>query len=227
MDKRINKYYIIITVLFSSLLMSFIDAYIKPPYFYKSIIKLILFLFIPIVYFLFNKEKINYLKQLFIPRKKDFLLSLILGITVYSFIMIVYVVLKNFIDINSIRTLISTTIGINADNFILVAIYISFINSLLEEFFFRGYSFLLLKEETNNKFAYLFSASLFSVYHVGMTSGWFNPIIYVLSLLGLFLGGCLFNYLNDKCKNIYPSWLVHMSANFAINTIGCLLFGIL
>lgn len=141
--------------------------------------------------------------------------------------MIVYVVLKNFIDINSIRTLISTTIGINADNFILVAIYISFINSLLEEFFFRGYSFLLLKEETNNKFAYLFSASLFSVYHVGMTSGWFNPIIYVLSLLGLFLGGCLFNYLNDKCKNIYPSWLVHMSANFAINTIGCLLFGIL
>lgn len=227
MDKRINKYYIIITVLFSSLLMSFIDAYIKPPYFYKSIIKLILFLFIPIVYFLLNKEKINYLKQLFIPRKKDFLLSLILGITVYSFIMIVYVVLKNFIDINSIRTLISTTIGINADNFILVAIYISFINSLLEEFFFRGYSFLLLKEETNNKFAYLFSASLFSVYHVGMTSGWFNPIIYVLSLLGLFLGGCLFNYLNDKCKNIYPSWLVHMSANFAINTIGCLLFGIL
>ena len=34
-------------------------------------------------------------------------------------------------------------------------------------------------------------------------------------------------YLNDKFGNIYSSWLVHMFANFAINTIGCILFGIL
>lgn len=221
------RYYIIITVLFSSLLMSFIDAFIKPPYLYKSIFKIILFLLIPLVYFLLNKVKINDLKQLFIPRKKDFLISIILGMSVYSIIIIAYMILKNYIDINSIRTLITTTIGVNADNFILVAIYISFINSLLEEFFFRGFSFMILKQEINTKFAYVFSASLFSLYHVGMTSGWFNPVIYVLSLLGLFIGGCIFNYLNNQCKNIYPSWFVHMSANFAINTIGCLLFGIL
>lgn len=42
----------------------------------------------------------------------------------------------------------------------------------------------------------------------------------------LFLGGLIFNYLNEKCKNIYPSWLVHMCANFATNTIGFILFGI-
>ena len=68
---------------------------------------------------------------------------------------------------------------------------------------------------------------MFAFYHVGMTSGWFNPIIYALSLIGLFVGGCIFNYLNEKCENIYTSWLVHMFANFAINTIGFILFGII
>ena len=35
------------------------------------------------------------------------------------------------------------------------------------------------------------------------------------------------NILNEKCENIYMSWLVHMFANFAINTVGCILFGII
>ena len=35
------------------------------------------------------------------------------------------------------------------------------------------------------------------------------------------------DYLNERCENIYMSWLVHMFANFAINTVGCILFGII
>ena len=42
-----------------------------------------------------------------------------------------------------------------------------------------------------------------------------------------FAGGCIFNFLNEKCGNIYPSWLVHLCANLAINTVGFILFGIL
>ena len=85
----------------------------------------------------------------------------------------------------------------------------------------------MLKEEKGRKFAYIFSATMFALYHVGMTSGWFNILIYILSMVGLFIGGCIFNYLNEKCENIYPSWLVHMCANFGINTIGFILFGII
>ena len=65
------------------------------------------------------------------------------------------------------------------------------------------------------------------IYHVGMTSGWFNPLIYALSMVGLAAGACIFNFLNKRCENIYPSWLVHMCANFAINTVGFILFGII
>lgn len=221
------KNYAIISVLLSTLLMCFVDGIISPPYLYKSIIKIVLFLLIPLGYFLLYKEKGAYLKKLFVPNKKDFLLALLLGVGVFTVIMIGYFLLGDYIDLNGIKESLTTGIGVTADNFVYVAIYISFVNSLLEEFFFRGYAFLILKEESGKKFAYIFSASMFALYHVGMTNGWFNIMIYILSMLGLFVGGCIFNYLNEKCENIYPSWLVHMCANFGINTIGFILFGII
>ena len=221
------KNYAIFSVLLSTLLMCFVDGIISPPYLYKSIIKIVLFLLIPLGYFLLYKDKAAYLKKLFVPKKKDFLLALLLGIGVFAVIMIAYFFLGDYIDLNGIKESLTTGIGVTADNFVYVAIYISFVNSLLEEFFFRGYAFLILKEESGKKLAYIFSSAMFALYHVGMTSGWFNILIYILSMAGLFIGGCIFNYLNEKCENIYPSWLVHMCANFGINTIGFILFGII
>ena len=221
------KNYAIFSVLLSTLLMCFVDGIISPPYIYKSIIKIVLFLLIPLGYFLLYKDKGAYLKKLFVPKKKDFLLALLLGIGVFAVIMIAYFFLGDYIDLNGIKESLTTGIGVTADNFVYVAIYISFVNSLLEEFFFRGYAFLILKEESGRKFAYIFSSAMFAFYHVGMTSGWFNILIYILSMIGLFIGGYIFNYLNEKCENIYPSWLVHMCANFGINTIGFILFGII
>ncbi|MDZ7834449.1 MAG: CPBP family intramembrane glutamic endopeptidase [Alkalibacterium sp.] len=167
------------------------------------------------------------MKKLFIPRKSDLMLALLLGVGVYAVILLAYVVLRNYIDLSSIRESLTSGIGVNADNFVFVAIYISLINSLLEEFFFRGFAFLILKENTGRLFAYAFSALLFALYHVGMTSGWFHWSIYLLAMTGLFVGGCIFNHLNEKSENVYPSWLVHMFANFAINTVGFILFGLI
>ena len=46
-------------------------------------------------------------------------------------------------------------------------------------------------------------------------------------MFGLIAGGCIFDYLNEKNGNIYSSWFVHMFANFAINTVGMILFGVI
>ena len=227
MKKDKKKIYIIITVLLSSIIMSIIDAYIQPTYLYKSIYKIFLFMIMPLIYFVLYKDEFNQFKKLFVPKKKDFLLSLGLGVLVYIIVFGAYLIFQNWIDFNSIKDSLTSGVGVNANNFIFVALYISFMNSLLEEFFFRGYSFILLKNKTNRIFAYIFSSVLFAFYHVGMTNGWFGGFIYILAMLGLVIGGCIFNYLNERCENIYMSWLVHMFANFAINTIGCILFGII
>lgn len=117
--------------------------------------------------------------------------------------------------------------GITAGNFLYVSLYISLVNSFLEEFFFRGYGFITLKKYTGRKFAYIFSSSIFAVYHVGMLLGMFHIGVLFLLLLGLMIGGCIFNCLNERNDTIYPSWFVHMFANFGINTVGFILFGVL
>ncbi|WP_326095717.1 CPBP family glutamic-type intramembrane protease [Paenibacillus lautus] len=84
-----------------------------------------------------------------------------------------------------------------------------------------------LKEQVGRRFAYLFSAGAFAVYHVAMMSSWFPVGLFLLLIAGLVVAGLLFNWLNERSGNIYASWMVHMFANLAINTIGFMLFGII
>ena len=117
------------------------------------------------------------------------------------------------------------SVGVHAGNFIYVSLYIAVVNSFLEEFFFRGFSFLCLKAQTGRKFAFLFSAAMFSLYHAAMTIGWFSPLLLCLILLVLFGTGLFLNYVDEKSQTLYNSYFMHMFANFAINTIGFILFG--
>ena len=127
----------------------------------------------------------------------------------------------------NIMEMLDKKVSVNKGNFIGVALYISLINSLLEEFFFRGFMFLNLRKISGRKFAYLVSAFVFCVYHVAIMGGWFNPIIFIVAMIGLFVGALMFNYLNEKDENIYNSWMVHMMANLSINTVGLMMFGII
>ena len=218
---------LMLAVLLICAAMVLVDGIVRPPYFYKSLLKLLLFLLLPLGSFLLRKDGAEELKALFLPKKKDFLLAVLLGLGVYAAVLGGYFLLQNQIDFSGIRSSLTDGMGVTADNFLWVSLYIAFVNSLVEEFFFRGYAFLLLRKTAGRKIAYGFSAAMFAFYHVGMLSGWFHIGIYVLSLLGLFAGGCIFDWLNERCGSLYPSWIVHMFANFAINTVGFLLFGLL
>lgn len=206
-------------------LMGLVDAVVSPSYFVKSAVKLVLFLVLPYVYALFDKE--IKIKELFVPQKRGVLTALLLGFGVYAVILFGYLLLKDVFDFSQITGALTNNIGVTGKNFIFVSLYISFVNSLLEEFFFRGFAFLTLKRITSRRFAYIFSAAVFAVYHVAMMVGWFGPAVFAIILLGLFAGGLIFNRLNEKSGSVYPSWLTHMFANFAINTIGFMLFGII
>lgn len=206
-------------------IMAVIDGVVKADYFVKSIIKLVLFLILPVLYSLYDRE--IRIEKIFIPEKRGIKLASILCVLVYAVIFGGYLLLKDVFDFSAITGALTKNIGVTGENFIFVSLYISFVNSLLEEFFFRGFAFITLKRITGRKFAYLFSASVFAVYHIAMMIGWFKFDVFLIIMAGLFAGGLIFNYLNERSATIYPSWLVHMFANFAINTIGFMLFGII
>lgn len=221
-----KRMFIILSVIILALSVCFTDAIIKPNYFIKSGVKIIFYLAIPSLYFLFNKKDRKDFKQLFYPNKKDFLKTLLLGLSLYIIMVIGYFLTKDIIDFSNLPKNLENNMGINKDNLIFVAFYVSIVNSFLEEFFYRGYAFFTLKKYTNRTLAYLFSASIFAFYHVGMMLESFNIPTLFLMVIGIFIGGCIFNTLNEKSKNIYPSWIVHMFVNFAMNTVGFILFNI-
>lgn len=207
------------------ILMAVIDGVFKADYYIKSAIKIILFLILPIVYSFYDKDL--KIKDMFIPEKKGMTMSWGLCILIYLIILGGYLLLKDVFDFSYITGALTENVGVTGTNFVFVSLYISFINSLLEEFFFRGFAFINLKRITSRRFAYLFSAFVFAAYHIAMMIGWFKLNIFIIVMAGLFAGGLIFNYLNERSGTIYPSWLVHMFANFAINTIGFMLFGII
>ncbi|MBE6571571.1 MAG: CPBP family intramembrane metalloprotease [Ruminococcaceae bacterium] len=214
-----------IFVILYCIIMALVDGVLKADYFVKSAIKLVLFLGFPAIYSAFDKDVS--IRPLFIPKKKGMLLSALLAVGVFTVILGGYLLLRGVFDFSAITGQLTENIGVTKENFVFVSLYISFVNSLLEEFFFRGFAFLTLKRIASSRFAYVFSAAAFAIYHAAMMIGWFSAGLFLLVMAGLFVGGLIFDFLNDKSGNIYPSWLVHMFANFAINIVGFILFGII
>lgn len=223
--KNKNLIYTILIIVLGCVIMAITDAWIKPSYFIKSIIKIIFFLVVPLLFIV--KNKLLDLRKMIIPTKKNLFTALILGISIYIIILVGYFITKNFYDYSSITSLLTNNSGITGKNFILVAIYISFCNSLLEEFFFRGFAFFVIKKYLGRSLAYLFSSVAFAIYHISIMTGWFSVFLFTVIMIALAIGGCIFNYLDDKNENICNSWITHMFANFAINTIGFILFGMI
>ncbi len=221
-----KKTYILCTlIIIFCIIMAVVDGVFKADYFIKSAIKLVLFMLFPFVYSVFDKT-LSF-KKIFKWDAKALKNIPILCVALYSLILCSYFLLKDVFDFSGITKSLTSDIGVNGNNFIFVSLYISFVNSLLEEFFFRGFAFLNLLKIKGRAFAYIFSSLVFSIYHVAMMAGWFSFTVFAIVLIGLFFGGIIFNFLNEKSGSIYPSWFTHMSANFAINTIGFILFEII
>ena len=105
------------------------------------------------------------------------------------------------------------------ENFWIVFLYIIVVNSFLEEAFFRGFLFHAFQPFGTLR-AYLAGSFLFAVYHIGIVSGWFGPLMMILCILGLMGAGLFLQYIEEKNDTLLASWMVHAFANLAINTVG-------
>lgn len=203
--------------------MSAIELIFTPTYFVKAAIKLALFVIIPMSLVLIRKE--TKMLRFFKPNKKTLLPMLGFGVLMYGFIIGAYFLLGKYFDLSGITSSLDD-IGVTKQNFIFVALYIAVCNSFLEEFIFRGFGFIGLSEKLGAKWACIFSAICFALYHITMMIGWYSIWLTALIIFALFVGGAILNILDSKCKTVYPAWIVHIFANLAINTIGMILFGI-
>lgn len=207
---------ILCTIVLICLSMAFVEAVLQPGYAVKSAIKLLLFAAAVCA--------LGDVRRWF--RREGLGLGLLLGGGIFAVILLAFFLFRPFLDLDAIAAGLLGKEGISRENFLWVALYISIVNSLLEELLFRGLGWLQLRKHTSEGFAMIFSAAAFAAYHVAILDGWFTWWVYGLCMLGLFVGGLIFSFL-DRRGSLLPSWLAHAGANLAINTVGLIMFGLL
>lgn len=223
-----RKNYVIISSLIACVLLYYIEQVLQTDYFIKTGSKILLFLVIPYIYIRFIKkvsfkEAVNFSKI----DKKHLKLGFIFGMASFFIVLTAYFVLRNFIDLQAIAEEMQSKSKITSANFLFIGAYVTFGNSFLEEFFFRGFIFLGLYELKHKKTAYVYSSFLFGIYHMAIFKNWFNPALIGLALFGLIFIGFVFDWLNTKSENFLNSWLVHILADCAIIIIGLKMFSMI
>ncbi len=206
------------------LIMLFTDGIWQPGYMIKSAVKVVVFLLLPLVLSrLTGLSVTGYLR----PKKSAVITGGLLGLATVLVILGAYALLHPYLDLSAVPQALEEDTGITKDNFLFVALYITLGNSLLEEFFFRGFSYFCLAGEVGQRFAAIFSSLAFAVYHAGMLITMLNPVLFALALAALACCGLFFIFLNRRSSSIWTSWLVHMGANIGINLIAMILLGML
>lgn len=128
----------------------------------------------------------------------------------------VFLLLQPHIDIASLRDDLLQS-GITPAVFPFIALYILIGNSVIEEFFFRG---LLPTLFGHSKMRFILPPFFFAVYHIAIFLPWFTLPILLLAVGGLWAGGLIFQLVNERCRTILPSWIIHMFADVGILLIG-------
>ena len=222
-----KKRYIILSSLIACIILYFVEQVLVVTYVVKTVIKVMFFIAIPYIYMKFikkqtlstsiNKKNID---------KHHLKMGILFGGLSFLIILIAFYVLRNIINLQGISEDLQSKSKITASSFIFVGLYITLINSFIEEYFFRGFIFLNLYKLKSKKVAYIYSSLLFGLYHIGIFKTWFNVGLVGLALIGLISIGFVFCWLDTKSKNFVNSWIVHILADSAIIIIGLKMFGI-
>lgn len=209
------------TVIFSLISIFFllwIEQGLEVSYVWKTLAKVMVFVVFPAL--LLRGYKFEFL-QIRNTQKKSIYLALGLGIVVAGTVLSAFMLLNDSIDLVALQIDLETRVGVTASVFPFVAVYILLGNSFLEEFFFRGLLVDLLRD---SKLKWFLPSLFFAIYHIAIFLPWFDWPILILAVAGLFIGGLIFQWINEKSGTIYPSWIIHIFADIGVLLIGIYMF---
>ncbi len=107
-----------------------------------------------------------------------------------------------------------------------LALYLTLVNSLLEEYVWRWFAFRRSEELLSARSATVLSALLFTVHHTVALRIQFGWGVTVAASLGVFLSGIVWSGCYLRYRSIWPGYLSHILADAAIFLVGWwLLFG--
>lgn len=197
----------------SIVVLLWIEQGLEVSYVWKTAAKALLFLIIPLI--LFRATRFPFLRFRNTDRR-SIGIAVGLGVVVMSAIIGTFLVLQTFIDLDALIADLTLS-GITVTVFPFIAVYILFGNSIMEEFFFRG---ILPDLFGRSRLRFILPPLFFAIYHIAIFLPWFSLPILLLAVGGLWVGGVIFQLVNERSGTILSSWIIHLFADFGILLIG-------
>lgn len=131
-------------------------------------------------------------------------------------ITLAYFLLQNQLDAGQIREGVNQFYPVTIPMYLAVSVVISFINPLMEEFYWRGFLYRKYRELGGG----IWVGLLFAIHHYVIFRSWFETIPLGIALVGLAIVGVGFNWLYNRTNNLWPCLATHCAADIAIMAIG-------
>ena len=172
--------------------------------------------FFPVNYLYFSAYKLIYLTPFLyrLIEKKPFITHHFKNISPQSFLIgLIFIALyiSGYLLVQDNASDLTST-GLTSENILWIGLYIIFINSFLEEFFWRSFIFDKLRI-WNRPAAYVISSLGFAAFHTAFSISFLNPITLILSTLGLILFAVFMNFYFEKYRNLTDLWVIHACAD--------------
>lgn len=98
--------------------------------------------------------------------------------------------------------------------------YLALVNSLLEEYVWRWFTFRAAAAIVPPAIAVPLSALFFTLHHIIVLAAYFPPSLTALASLGVFIGGCAWSWCFLRFRSIIPGYISHAIVDVAILLIG-------
>lgn len=221
MGENMKKVYILLSTFVTCAVLAIIEHGVEINYVIKTLCKISFFFLVVWSYKkIFKDFRFRDILSFSKLGRREWIKVMLLGLLSAGVVLGAYLLFLPYIDLNLIHQDLTERLGITALGFIFVGIYISFGNSLLEEYFFRGFIFFNLPR----KWGYIYSPLLFASYHIPMIILWFTVDIILICFIGLWIIGVVFHLVNEKNRTIWASWIIHICADIMIIMIGLNVF---
>lgn len=115
--------------------------------------------------------------------------------------------------------------------YLLLAVFLSFAHSALEEYYWRWFLFRRLRHYLGYRTALVLSSLGFMAHHVLIIAAFLTPLeplpavlVGTLLSLGVGIGGAFWAWLYERSGTLTAPWLSHVFLDIALMTIGARLF---
>jgi membrane protease YdiL (CAAX protease family) len=146
-------------------------------------------------------------------------LALVLGAATAGLFLAAYALLGDrLLDKAAITAKIHEQFSVNAATVLLIAPFTIVINSLIEEFFYRGFAFNLLAAKSK-PLGTLLPAGVFTAQHLLFVYHWVTPLPLGIGIVALTVFALVLQAVYAKTDSIVAPWLIHVCGDVAMMAI--------